>query len=248
MPTFRIDLEYDGADFSGWAIQPGRRTVEGEMRSALTSVLRAPYELAVAGRTDSGVHATGQVLSVSCGAPVDAYRLLGALRGLLPRDIVAREVQVVPEGFHARYDALTRRYEYRVLPGGGTALRRGRVLDYYRPLDLGTLDACAAALVGQHDFRAFTPTKTWHDGFTRTIEHAAWEKRADELVFVIEANSFLHHMVRVLVGTMLHTARGEQTYEHFAGLVEGQPREEAGPTAPAHALTLVQVTFPAPRA
>ncbi len=245
MPVFRIDLEYDGAAFAGWAIQPGARTVEGELRRALTAVLRGPYSLAVAGRTDAGVHATGQVVSLSGEAPVDPHRLRSALRGLLPRDIDAYAVSAATDGFDARHDALTRRYEYRVLAGRSSALRRGRVLEYYRDLEESVLDTCAHEVQGRHDFRAFTPTRSRHTRFTRTIVGAAWERRGDERVLVIEANSFLHHMVRVMVGTMLETASGLRSVAGFRELLASADRRDAGPTAPAHPLTLVAVTYPA---
>lgn len=248
MPVVRIDLEYDGARFAGWAMQPGARTVEGELRRALGAVLGGSFSLAVAGRTDAGVHATAQVVSVVDPAPIDPWRLRSALRGLLPRDIDAFAVSSAPDGFDARRDALSRRYEYRVLCGRSSALRRGRVLEYYREIDDDRLDACAAAVRGRHDFRAFTPARSRHTRFTRTVLEAGWERRDDERVFSVEANSFLHHMVRVMVGTMLETASGRRSPAAFRDLLTSAERPDAGPTAPAHALTLVRVTYPDPGA
>ena len=245
MPCFRIDLEYDGARFAGWAAQPGERTVEGELRQALTAVLGDELDIASAGRTDAGVHASGQVVSVASPRSFDPWRLRGALRGLLPDDVAAVAVRAAAEGFDARRDALSRSYEYRVLPGGvPSPLRRGRVLAHPGGLDRTALDACATLLAGTHDFRAFTPARSRHTRFARTILAAAWEPRDDELVFVVEADSFLHHMVRTMVGTMIEIASGDRAPDEMASLLAGADRTAAGPTAPAHPLTLVGVRYP----
>src|SRR5690242_15136417 len=160
--VLRLDLEYDGSRFSGWASQPGLRTVEGVLRDALQTLLREPVEVTVAGRTDAGVHASGQVASVPTGSDLPARRVLRGLNGLLPDDLAARAVADAPSGFDARSDAVARRYEYRVLPGPPSPLRAGRVLHHPAPLDEERLAEAAALLVGQHDFRAFTPTRTEH--------------------------------------------------------------------------------------
>ena len=176
MRVLRLDLEYDGAGFSGWAAQPGRRTVEGELRRALGVLLGEPPDLAVAGRTDAGVHASGQVVSVATGSSMAPERLLRGLGGLLPADLSARAVSEAPRGFDARRDAVGRRYEYRVLTGAPSALRRGRVLHHPGPLDLAALRAAAAHAVGRHDFRAFTPTRTEHVFFDRTLTECDWTR------------------------------------------------------------------------
>ena len=246
MPTFRIDLEYDGAGFAGWAAQPGRRTVEGCLRRALEPLLAPDYGLAVAGRTDAGVHASGQVASVAGATVVDPDRLAEALRARLPEDISIGAVRRARDGFDARHDAVGRRYEYRVLGGSRSALRRDRVLVHPGRLDPDALAAAARATVGQHDFRAFTPTRTQHVFFDRTVTDCTWTVRGDELVLSIEADAFLRHMVRVLVGSQLLVGRGAWSPERYAGLLKGAPRGAAGPTAPAHALTLVGVTYDPP--
>jgi tRNA pseudouridine38-40 synthase len=241
--VLRLDLEYDGAGFDGWAAQPGRRTVEGTLRAALVVLLGEPLILRVAGRTDAGVHASGQVASVGTASELPAGRVLRALAGLLPPDLSARAVTDAPADFDARADARGRAYEYRVLTGAPSALRRSRVLHHPGRLDPVLLAAAAARVVGQHDFRAFTPTQTQHVFFDRTVTRCAWEPRGDELVLAIEADAFLRHMVRVLVGTMLLVGRGHWPVERVDALLAGAPRSAAGPTAPAHPLTLVGVRY-----
>ncbi len=242
--TLRLDLEYDGEDFAGWAIQPNRRTVEGVFREALAGLLSGNVSnLRVAGRTDAGVSATGQVVSCDVAGPVDPDRLLRGLNGLLPLDVAVRRVQIAPAGFDARNDAVSRAYEYRVLPGLRSPVRRRRVLHVSHPLDLPRLHDATAAIVGQHDFRAFTPVQTKHVFFERTILRAAWETRGDELVFTIAANAFLRHMVRSLVGSLLWVGRGHWEPQQFLQLLSGAQRPQAGPTAPAHPLTLVAVDY-----
>ena len=250
MSVLRLDVEYDGAGFAGWAEQPSERTIEGVLRDALEAVMGRRPEVRVAGRTDAGVHATAQVVSVAVPAgarALDAERLRRSLNGLLPDDVVVRAAAPAPNGFDARADAMSRAYDYRILIGPPSPLRRTRTLLHVgRPLDRAALDACAAATEGQHDFTAFTPTDTQHVFFDRTVLHCAWRDERDELVLRIEADAFLRHMVRVVVGTMLDVARGVRTVDSYVALLDGAPRSAAGPTAPPHALTLVGVRYPAP--
>lgn len=244
MRTLRLDLEYDGSGFAGWAAQPGQRTVEGELRRALGIVLREEPGLRVAGRTDAGVHATGQVASVSTASAIASDRLERALGGLLPDDLAATRVQDATPGFDARADARSRAYEYRLLVGSPSPLRRARTLRAQGALDVGAMNDAAAACRGRHDFRAFTPTRTQHVFFERTVFECRWHLRGDELVLSIEADAFLRHMVRIIVGTMLLVGRRTWSVEQFAALLCGAERADAGPTAPAHPLTLVSVTYP----
>jgi tRNA pseudouridine38-40 synthase len=235
----RLTLEYDGTGFRGWARQPGEQTVEGVVREALDAVVPGWSGLAVAGRTDAGVHATGQVasLEVEGGPPVE--RLAEALNTVLPEDVAAVDARAAPDGFHARFSATGRSYRYVVLARPTRApLRARRSLWWPRPLDDDDLHACAAALLGEHDFTAFTPTETQHEVFRREIRASAWERRGDELHYTITADSFLRHMVRTLVGTMLETSPAA-----FESLLAGRPRAEAGATAPPWGLTLEHIDY-----
>jgi tRNA pseudouridine38-40 synthase len=244
-PVLRIDLEYDGAAFYGWAAQPGLRTVEGVLTEALRRFWPHSGRLAVAGRTDTGVHASGQVVTLAGaeGGP-EIARLPAALNAHLPPDLAVTGCSRAPDGFHARFSALSRRYEYRVLCSRvPSPLRAARTWHWPRTLSRHVLGQCAAMLAGEHDFRAFTPAETQHTVFRRNVLAAAWEERGDELVFHIEADSFLRHMVRTLVGTMLQSAGGERPPEAFASLLDGASRAAAGVTAPPHALCLVDVRY-----
>ena len=236
---YKLTLEYDGTGFRGWARQPGERTVEGEVRAALDALFPHWEGLAVAGRTDTGVHATGQVASVKVdgGPPVD--RVPEALNAALPADVAIVSAEVAPAGFHARFSAVARSYRYVVLTSRmRRPLQAGRSLWWPRPLDEDELAAAAALLPGEHDFRAFTPADTQHEVFRRTVVAAAWERRDDELHFTITADSFLRHMVRTLVGTML-----ERGSDAMPELLEGSDRSAAGLTAPPWGLYLEHVRY-----
>jgi tRNA pseudouridine38-40 synthase len=243
MPTVRLEIEYEGSGFRGWAKQPGLRTVQGELEAALETVLRGPVALTVAGRTDTGVHAIGQVASFDTAA-APPPGLARSLNGIGPDDLAVRSAEAVADGFDARRDARSRTYRYRILARPSPSpFEQGRALWWPHRVDREALDACAAALPGSHDFTAFTPTQTDHVRFEREILAASWQEEGEILSFLISADAFMRSMVRVLVGTMLEVASGHRPVEGFTDLLDGARRSEAGNTAPAHGLYLESVSY-----
>jgi tRNA pseudouridine38-40 synthase len=239
----RLDIAYHGAGFAGWAKQPGARTVQGELEGALERVLGGPVPLIVAGRTDAGVHAWAQVASFELDRdpPDELGRALNSLTG---PDLAVLRLARAADGFDARRDARSRTYCYRVLAERApNPFEASIALFWPHRVDTSALERCADAVVGAHDFTAFTPTQTEHVRFERDVLRADWRRSGDLLDFWIEADTFMRHMVRVLVGTMLEVGSGRRDQPGFVGLLEGAPRARAGPTAAAHGLCLESASY-----
>lgn len=244
MPTHRLDIAYDGSRFSGWAIQPEKRTVQGELEEALGRVLGEPTRLTVAGRTDAGVHALGQVASFTTEREVPGT-LRRALNALTGRDLAIAAVTPAPDAFDARRSALSRRYRYRLETASvPSPFECGRALHWPYPFDRAAAERCAAAVRGVHDFTAFTPTDSRHRHFHREVLDAAWvEQGGSILAFEIEADAFLRGMVRALVGTILEVAAGRRGEDDLERLLGGGTRPEAGDSVAACGLYLLRVSY-----
>lgn len=243
----RMQISYDGTDFSGWAIQPTQRTIAGVVTDALMQILQVPVRLEVAGRTDTGVHATGQVAHVDL--PVQVWSaaqstLVRRLAGVLPLDVRVRALDVAPAHFHARFSGLARTYVYRVSDAewGVEPLRRD-VLHWPRPLDLEAMQAASAGLLGLREFAAFCRRR---DGATtiRTLQSFRWVRRGDVLEATVQADAFCHSMVRSLVGAIIAVGDGRRGTAWPGELTALSERANDVQVAPAHGLTLVQVAYP----
>jgi tRNA pseudouridine38-40 synthase len=242
----RLAIAYDGGRFSGWAAQPGRRTVQGVLEEALTRLLRVPVALTVAGRTDAGVHATGQVAHTDLPATADGPELMRRLARLLPPDVRVRSVQPAPAGFDARFSALWRRYAYRVAddPAAADPLRRYDTLTWARRLDRDAMQAAADRLLGEHDFAAFCRRREGAST-VRTLQQLDWARDATGvLTATVRADAFCHSMVRSLVGALLAVGEGRRPPDWPAAQLARTDRSGEITVAPAHGLTLLEVGYP----
>ena len=237
-------VEYEGTDFAGWAAQPERRTVEGVLTEALSTVLRQPIKMSVAGRTDAGVHASGQVVSFGVDTELRPASISYKTTAVLPKDVALRRCAAVREDFDARRDARSRTYEYKIVNDEiRSPLERHHAGYAPQSLDLDLLSAAATLVEGTHDFRAFTPQKSYHVRFERIVTISRWSWDHDLLRYRITADSFLYGMVRTLIGTMIEVAGGRRDLTEFARLLSGGRRSEAGPAVPSKGLTLVGVGY-----
>ena len=242
----RIKLAYDGTAFSGWAKQPDRRTVQEEFEKAFSTVSRHQCETIVAGRTDAGVHATAQIIHVDVPIGTDQIDLAYRLNRLLDADIRVLEIEVAPEGFHARFSALRRHYQYQIVDGNRAInpLDRYDRASWYRPLDLDRLNQASSLLLGEHDFAAFCK---FREGATtiRTLETFKWERKADGLLVAqVVADAFCYSMVRNLVGAAVCVAEGRFEPSWIAEMLANRQRISDSMVFPAEGLTLVQVDYP----
>ncbi|MEO8620686.1 MAG: tRNA pseudouridine(38-40) synthase TruA [bacterium] len=247
--TLQLVLHYDGAGFSGWQRQPDRRTVQGVLEDALARLCAAPVAALGSGRTDAGVHARGQAVGVHVPERWTTTSLRRALNAILPHDMWVAAAYTMRDDFHARYSATSRRYSYYVGTDEGAAspFRRGTEWLVAKPLARELLDASALLAVGEHCFRAFAVRGTAPAGDDHRchITHAQWGERIGGLVFEIEANRFLHHMVRFLMGTMTDIATGKRPLSDMSVLLDATTNDDVSPPAPAHALFLDVVRYPA---
>ena len=242
----KLTLHYDGGAFFGWQVQPGERTVQGELEAVLSRLADRPVAVLGAGRTDRGVHATGQVASAVLPWKWTAAEVRRALNAILPSDIWVAEAEEVPLSFHARYDAVGREYEYRV--GTVAFCRSPFVRPYCWPLvealDADLLAEGAAALVGEHSFRGFAKAGQPERGDRCTVVESVWEPWDAGVLYRVRANRFLHHMVRYLVGTMVDVARGRRPLVELRALLHNEAGLETSPPAPAEGLFLTRVYYP----
>lgn len=242
MRNIKLTLEYDGTDFVGWQIQPNGRSVQEELEKALRQILQEKCKTNAAGRTDSGVHARGQVANFFTSKEVSPSQLVKSLNGVLPEDVVVLKAEEVDERFHARYSAQSRRYRY-IISRTPTALLRKYSWPIGYRLDIASMERCAEAILGEHDFQSFCKAEADVDHYRCVVHTAAWKEMNSILEFDITANRFLHGMVRALVGTIVDVGRGYTSFEEFREILEARNRNAAGMAAPSKGLFLEEVMY-----
>jgi tRNA pseudouridine38-40 synthase len=242
--TIRLLIEYDGTGYAGWQVQPDQETIQGRLEAALERITGEPIRVVSSGRTDAGVHALGQVAHFTTHSAMSPEEFRRALNGVLPRDIAVREASDAPEGFHARYSARRKRYRYVIIQGETRSAfghRYGWEVGYR--LDVAAMRQAAKQLVGTHDFSAFRATGGSAADPVRTLHLLDVEEQGTEVVILAEAEGFLRHMVRILVGTLVEVGRGRLAPDEVQAILESRDRSLAGPTAPPQGLFLLEVTY-----
>lgn len=237
-------IEYDGANFRGWQAQPGQRTVQGEIESALAKMCGEAVRIIGSGRTDAGVHAWGQVAHFRTGSRIEPWKARIGLNGIMERDVSILDCREAPGGFHAQFDALGKTYRYRVLNRRSpSAIRRARVWHVRKPLNLEAMRRAAEILEGEHDFASFCREKGRPEDTARRLDRLSVERAGDEVVVEARANGFLRHMVRNLAGVLVEVGRGEREADSMKEALAGRNRRLAGVTAPPQGLALVRVEY-----
>lgn len=240
--NIRLTLEYEGTNFHGWQVQPNKRTVQGEIENKLKRILKEKVSLIGAGRTDAGVHALGQVANFKINSKLKLENMFKGLNSLLPFDIAVKDIKEIKNDFHARFSAKSRIYKYRIYLNRSAVLRRF-LWEVRYTLDLAKMEAVTKKILGRHDFSSFCIAKSSKGSNVCNVLKAKWRKLKDELVFEIEADRFLHSMVRALVGTMVDVGRGYFSISDFDEIFKAKDRKKAGLTAPAKGLYLVKVKY-----
>ena len=243
MPTYRLELAYDGSGFRGYARQSGQRTVQGELEEALKTVLRASPETAVAGRTDAGVHARRQVVSMTTDDPFDNDTALRSLNGILGPEIAIFEIEQAHDDFNARFSAVWRRYRYLIDTGiAPDPMTRHQAWHVGPSIDMARVRSATVPLLGEHDFSSFCRSMEGRSN-VRVVEEAVWEEDGHFRLFWIRANSFCHQMVRSVVGHLYDVGRGFAPPESSLEVVEARDRSRVATVAPPHGLTLWEVGY-----
>jgi len=240
--NIKLKIEYDGTDFHGWQVQPSLRTAQGEIEDRLNTIFKHKVNLIGAGRTDAGVHALGQVANFQTESALEVEAILRGLNGLLPYDLVVKKAEEVDLSFNARYSAKSRVYHYRIYLGR-TAILKRYVWEVLYSLSLERLLEATNEIQGNHDFSSFCVAESTKENNVCNVTMVDWEKSGDELIFKIEADRFLHTMVRSLVGTLVDVGRRYFSVSDFVNIMKAKDRKQAGPTAPARGLYLVKVKY-----
>jgi tRNA pseudouridine38-40 synthase len=240
--TIKLKIEYDGSDFAGWQVQPEQRTVQGEIEKALKILTKEDIRVTGSGRTDSGVHALGQVVSFQVQSGLSLDQLQKGLNGLLPVDISIISLDELEERFDARRDAVRRTYRY-IISRRARAINRQYVWAPRTSFSIERMQKASEYLVGEHDFASFCKANGQTESFISNIHDVRWKMIEDEIHFEITANRFFHHMVRSIVGTLVEVGRGKISPEHFQEIMMAKDRTCGGPTAPAQGLFLVRVEY-----